>query len=46
MATSVLYNGDCSLEMNKIADRSVELILTDPPYNLGNFMINLQIYPK
>lgn len=40
MATSVLYNGDCSLEMNKIADRSVELILTDPPYNLGNFMIN------
>lgn len=40
MVTSVLYNGDCSLEMNKIADRSVELILTDPPYNLGNFMIN------
>ena len=40
MATSVLYNGDCSLEMNKIADRSVEIILTDPPYNLGNFMIN------
>lgn len=39
MPTSVLYNGDCSLEMKKIADRSVNLILTDPPYNLGNFMI-------
>lgn len=35
-----LYNGDCSVEMKKILDNSVDLILTDPPYNLGNFMIN------
>lgn len=40
MSNSILYNGDCTNEMKKIADRSVNLILTDPPYNLGNFMIN------
>lgn len=28
----VLYHGDCLIEMNKIADKSVDLILTDPPY--------------
>lgn len=39
MSTSTIYNGDCSVEMKKIADHSVNLILTDPPYNLGNFMI-------
>ena len=27
-----LYKGDCLIEMNKIADKSVDLILTDPPY--------------
>lgn len=40
MALMNLYNGDCSVEMKKISDDSVDLILTDPPYNLGNFMIN------
>lgn len=40
MSNSILYNGDCTNEMKKIAGRSVNLILTDPPYNLGNFMIN------
>lgn len=40
MANSIIYNGDCTIEMNKIANDSVDLILTDPPYNLGNFMIN------
>jgi len=40
MALMNLYNGDCSVEMKKISDNSVDLILTDPPYNLGNFMIN------
>lgn len=40
MAMSSIYNGDCLLEMHKIENASVDLILTDPPYNLGNFMIN------
>ena len=33
-----LLNNDCLVAMNDIADDSVDLILTDPPYNLGNFM--------
>ena len=40
MTNSTIYNGDCTVEMQKIANDSVDLILTDPPYNLGNFMIN------
>lgn len=35
-----LYNGDCVENMKKIKDGSVHLIITDPPYNLGNFMIS------
>ena len=27
-----LYNGDCLIEMQKIPDESVDMILTDPPY--------------
>ena len=27
-----LINGDCLKEMNNIPDRSVDMILTDPPY--------------
>ena len=27
-----LYNGDCLIEMNKIADKSVDMILADLPY--------------
>lgn len=30
--------GDCEKLMSKIPDNSVDLILTDPPFNLGNFM--------
>lgn len=30
-----LYRGDCLEEMKKIPDKSVDLILTDPPYNIG-----------
>ncbi len=33
-----LYNEDCLAAMKKLDDNSVELILTDPPYNLGLFM--------
>ncbi len=40
MASSTLYNGDCEIEMKKIEDCTADFILTDPPYNLGNFMIN------
>lgn len=40
MATSILHNIDCIKAMKKIEDHSVDLILTDPPYNLGNFMRN------
>ena len=28
----VLYKGDCLIEMNKIADKSVDMILCDLPY--------------
>lgn len=34
----VIYNDDCINAMKKIPDNSVDLILTDPPYNLGLFM--------
>jgi len=35
-----LINGDCIDVLKKINDNSVHLILTDPPYNLGQFMLN------
>ncbi|AOV98906.1 site-specific DNA-methyltransferase [Dehalococcoides mccartyi] len=38
MADSVLYNEDCIVAMKRLANDTVDLILTDPPYNLGNFM--------
>lgn len=34
-----LYNADCIQAMRRIPEGSVQLILTDPPYNLGNFMM-------
>ena len=33
-----LFNEDCLTAMKKLDDDSVDLILTDPPYNLGLFM--------
>lgn len=38
MSEVILYNSDCIQAMTEIADHSINLILTDPPYNLGNFM--------
>ncbi|MDY5159679.1 DNA-methyltransferase [Actinotignum urinale] len=38
MADCTLYNDDCIVTMEKLLAGSVDLILTDPPYNLGNFM--------
>lgn len=32
-----LYNEDCLTALDKIIDDSVDLVFTDPPYNLGNF---------
>jgi DNA modification methylase len=29
-----LYHGDCLEEMNKIPDKSIDMILVDPPYNI------------
>ena len=40
MGNTQLYNKDCIEVMGKIKEQSVDLILTDPPYNLGNFMKN------
>jgi site-specific DNA-methyltransferase (adenine-specific) len=30
-----LIHGDCLVEMKKIPDKSIDLVLTDPPYNIG-----------
>lgn len=30
--------GDCNIEMDSIESNSIDLVLTDPPYNLGLFM--------
>lgn len=37
-----LYNNDCLSILQQLEDKSVDLILTDPPYNLGNFMRDRQ----
>lgn len=37
-----LYNGDCIEKMKQLAPKSIDLIITDPPYNLGNFMRDRQ----
>jgi site-specific DNA-methyltransferase (adenine-specific) len=34
--TETLYKGDCLIEMNKIADKSVDMILCDLPYGIVN----------
>lgn len=40
MSEIKLFNCDCIEGMKKIKDNSIHLIVTDPPYNLGNFMKN------
>lgn len=35
-----LYNQDCIAAMESIGKDTISLIVTDPPYNLGNFMRN------
>src|SRR6056297_967674 len=36
MEVNKVYQGDCLEEINKIPDNSVDIIITSPPYNLGN----------
>lgn len=38
MAETVLYNQDCIAAMSNVQENSISLVVTDPPYNLGNFM--------
>lgn len=35
-----LYNDDCIKIMQSIEEKSVDCIMTDPPYNIGNFMLS------
>ena len=37
-SSSVLLNLDCLAGLKLLKDESVHLCMTDPPYNLGNFM--------
>ena len=39
MCTKLIHD-DCLAAMKTLEDNSVDLILTDPPYNLGLFMKN------
>ncbi len=34
-ADAVLYNGDCLRLLAKVPDRSIQLVVTSPPYNIG-----------
>lgn len=36
--SATMINGDCLEQMKGIGDGTIDLILTDPPYNLGLFM--------
>ena len=36
----ILYNMDCIDAMQSFNDKSIDCIITDPPYNIGNFMLS------
>ena len=40
--TVTLYNGNCVDILENIEENSIDMVLTDPPYNLGLFMKNRQ----
>lgn len=40
MSEIKLYNDDCIEAMKNIKEHTIDLVVTDPPYNLGNFMKN------
>jgi len=35
METDIIYNEDCLKGLSKIPDKSIDLIVIDPPYNIG-----------
>lgn len=35
MELNIIYNEDCLETMKRMADKSVDLVLTDPPYGIG-----------
>lgn len=35
---ATLYNENCEVVLKDLEDKSVDLLLTDPPYNIGQFM--------
>lgn len=37
-----IIKGNCNVEMGRVEDGSVDLIITDPPYNIANFMRDRQ----
>ena len=37
-----LINGDCIIELKKIKDKSIDLVLTSPPYNMGGVSLGYQ----
>ena len=40
MILNKIYNCDCLLGMQNIPDNSIDCVITDPPYNLGNLIKN------
>ena len=38
-----LFHGDCLEVMKQFPNNSINLVLTDPPYNLGSFMQNREV---
>ncbi len=37
MKTNIIYNEDCLEGIKRLPNKSIDLILTDPPYNASNF---------
>jgi len=40
METNILYNEDCEITLSKIGDKSVDLVVTSPPYNMRTRVSN------
>ena len=40
MTEAMLINADCLEALSKIPNDKIDLVLTDPPYNLGSFVKN------
>ena len=40
----LLIQGNCFDKLKEIPDKSIDLILTDPPYNLANYSTGTKLY--